>query len=69
MLTDLNTKLGIWNTVALGKYPDLTDDQLVTLCLQAGTDWYTHKNTELSYLFEQYHMLAQLTGVTKYDHQ
>ena len=56
----LNTKLGIWVTLAQEKYPGLSISKLEALSMEAATAWYANDQSELANLFEQYVMLKQL---------
>ena len=56
----MKSKREIWLTLARERYPTLTEDQLMGLCMEAASSWYQGVETELTTLFDQYVMLKTL---------
>jgi hypothetical protein len=63
----LNTKNGIWLTLAAEKYPKLNERELNVLSFTAASHWYTGTESELSHLYDQYVMLKRLAGIGKLE--
>ena len=56
----MKTKQEIWLTLAREKYPQLNENQLMGLCMEAANLWYNGVENELTTLFDQYVMLKTL---------
>jgi hypothetical protein len=56
----VDDKKQIWLTLAREHYPQLNEDQLAALSLEAASRWYIGEESELTKLFDQYVMLKNL---------
>jgi len=63
MQTSLNTKENLWYDLIKEEYPEMTADGAAITSLQAAGDWYNRKRTKLSFLYERYMMLKELSGI------
>jgi len=59
----MDDKKQIWLTLAREQYPNLTEDQLAVLSLEAASRWYLGEESELTNLFDQYVMIKTLKGL------
>jgi len=59
----MDDKKQIWLTLAREQYPNLTEDQLAALSLEAASRWYLGEESELTNLFDQYVMIKTLKGL------
>ena len=59
----MDDKKQIWLTLAREQFPNLTEDQLAVLSLEAASRWYLGEESELTNLFDQYVMIKTLKGL------
>jgi hypothetical protein len=59
----VKTTKEIWLTLAREVYPQLNEDQLGALSLEAASKWYMGEESELTKLFDQYVMIKTLKGL------
>jgi hypothetical protein len=59
----MKTKKDIWLTLAQEAYPNLSEDRVMALCMEAANQWYNGDENELTKLFDQYVMLKGLMGI------
>jgi len=59
----MDDKKQIWLTLAREQFPNLTEDQLAALSLEAASRWYLGEESELTNLFDQYVMIKTLKGL------